>query len=393
MLTFSLIRESWICCVRMDGQVRSVGLTEALASAHEISELADESPLVVASLHRLLLAILHRNFGPPDTETWGALWRHGCFPADILEPYWKRWESHFDLFHDTHPFYQSSAITENDEPRTTGILEFHRSSGNNATLADHTTDERSPMMTSAEAARALVAHQTFALGGTVGYLKSCEKDADKRGSDAPSARGAVCLLQGANLFETLMLNLAEYDPGDHPKDLPCWERSLTQKRGESTPDGRVDLFTWQSRRARLFDSQASDGSTQVDQVVLVPGLRVPSTWEPFRDESLLNFYYHRQAKVGTPGWSQFRITTDRAVWRNSGAILHGLEEKTKNWQPTIVSEWIARLVEDEKLAENFQSRSPWLRHAGRSEGSDVASRAIAHFCRALARSVVPRTPA
>ena len=161
------------------------------------------------------------------------------------------------------------------------------------------------------------------------------------------------MLQGANLFETLMLNLAEYDPGDHPKDLPCWERSLTQKRGESTPDGRVDLFTWQSRRARLFDSQASDGSTQVDQVVLVPGLRVPSTWEPFRDESLLNFYYHRQAKVGTPGWSQFRITTDRAVWRNSGAILHGLEEKTKNWQPTIVSEWIARLVEDEKLAENF----------------------------------------
>ncbi len=353
MLTFSLIRESWICCVRMDGQVRSVGLTEALASAHEISELADESPLVVASLHRLLLAILHRNFGPPDTETWGALWRHGCFPADILEPYWKRWESHFDLFHDTHPFYQSSAITENDEPRTTGILEFHRSSGNNATLADHTTDERSPMMTSAEAARALVAHQTFALGGTVGYLKSCEKDADKRGSDAPSARGAVCLLRGTNLFQTLMLNLAEYDPAEHPKDLPCWERAPSQGKGERTPDGRVDLFTWQSRRCRLFGSCAPDGSIQVDRVKLVPGFHAPLLWSPFRDESLQSFILKREAKPEERPWFQYRITPERAVWRDSSAIIHGIEGEKRR---TLTFDWIAQLVVDGELPIAFNSR-------------------------------------
>ncbi len=350
MLTFNLIREPWISCVRLDGQVRSVGLAEALASSPEISEITDESPLVVAALHRLLLAILHRNLGPPDTGTWGRLWRQGCFPAGVLETYWTRWESHFDLFHDTHPFYQSAAITESDEPRTTGILESQRSSGNNATLADHTTDDRSPVMTPAEAARALVAHQTFALGGTVGYLKSCEKDGDKYGGDAPAARGAICVLRGASLFHTLMLNLAEYDPAAHPSDLPCWERAPSQGKGERTPDGRVDLFTWQSRRSRLFCSQASDGSIQVDRVKLAPGFRVPPLWNPFRDESLQSFVLKPKAKPEERPWSQYEIVPDQAVWRDTSALIHGLQGEKRR---TLAFDWVAQLLDDDEISPNF----------------------------------------
>jgi len=352
VLTFNLIRERWICCVGLDGQVRPVGLAEALASCHEISAITDESPLVVASLHRLLLAILHRNVGPKDTEVWGELWRQGCFPADVLEAYWTRWESHFDLFHETRPFYQSATITEKDEPRTTGILEFHRSSGNNATLADHTTDDRPPAMTAAEAARALVTHQTFALGGTVGYLKTSEKDADKRASDSPSARGAVCLLRGANLFQTLLLNLAEYNPASHSKDLPCWERTPSQGRGERTPDGRADLFTWQSRRSRLFCPDSSDGSG-VDRVKLVPGFHAPLQWNPFRDESLQSFVLKRDAKPEERPWLQYRITPERAVWRDSSAIIHGIEGEKRR---TVTFDWIAQLVADGELPEDFTCR-------------------------------------
>ena len=142
MATFNLIHEPWICCVRVDGQVRPVRLAEALASAHQLSEVTDESPLVVAALHRLLLAILHRNFGPPDTKTWGELWHRGCFPADRLEAYWTKWESRFDLFDDTHPFYQSATITKRDGSSTIAKLQFHLSAGHNATLADHTTDNQ-----------------------------------------------------------------------------------------------------------------------------------------------------------------------------------------------------------------------------------------------------------
>ena len=355
-MTFNLIRERWIRCVRLDGQIHVVGLAEALASSHDLSEITDESPLVMAALHRLLLAILHRNLGPRDTETWGKLWKQCRFPTEVMEAYWTKWESHFDLFHEAYPFYQSASISVKDEPRTVSTLEFHRSSGNNATLADHTTDDRSPVMTAAEAARALVAHQTFALGGTVGYLKSRENDADKRASDSPSARGAVCLLQGANLFETLMLNLAAYDPAAHPKDLPCWERAPSQGKGERTPDGRVDLFTWQSRRSRLFGSQASDGSTRADRVKLVPGFHVPLLWNPFKDESLQSFVLQADAKPDQRPWFQYRISSERAVWRNSSAIIHGVKgEKRQELQP-LTLDWIAQLVWGGELPAGFPCR-------------------------------------
>jgi CRISPR system Cascade subunit CasA len=354
---FNLIREPWIRCVDLDGQVRPpVGLAEALASSHVFAGIVDESPLVMAALHRLLLAILHRNLGPRDSETWGDLWKQRRFPSDVLEAYWTKWESHFDLFDDTHPFYQSATITERDGPGTIAKLQFHRSAGNNATLVDHTTDDLPPAMQPAEAARALVTHQTFALGGTVGYLESCEIDADKRGSDSPSARGAFCLLQGANLFETLMLNLAEYDPAAHPKDLPCWERDPSQGKGKRTPDGRVDLFTWQSRRSRLFGSQASDGSTQINRVKLVPGFYVPLMWNPFKDESLQSFVVHAEAKPDQRPWFQYRITSERAVWRNGSAIIHGVKgEKRQEFQPLTLN-WIAQLVWDGELPVGFPCR-------------------------------------
>ena len=351
MATFNLIHERWICCVSVDG--RPVGLAEALASADRISEITDESPLVVAALHRLLLAILHRNFGPRDTKTWGELWGRGCFPADGLEAYWTKWESRFDLFDDTHPFYQSATITKDDGPSTIATLQFHLSAGNNATLADHTTDDLAPAMRPAEAARALVTHQMFALGGTASYLKS-EKRVNT--SDSPSARGAFCLLQGANLFETLMLNLAEYNPAEHPKDLPCWERDPSQGTDERTPDGRVDLFTWQSRRSRLFSCQASDGSTRVERVKLVRGYYVPPSWSPFKDESLQSFVLQREAKPDQPPWRHYKITPKEAVWRNSSALIHGIAgEKIQETRPLTLN-WIAQLIWDEKLPEGFRCR-------------------------------------
>ena len=354
MPKFSLICEPWIRCSDLNGQVRAVGLAECLASSQDFSEIVDESPLVVAALHRLLLAVLHRNFGPRDTEAWGDLWKRHHFHA--LDAYWTKWESRFNLFDDVHPFYQSATITEGDGPGTIAKLQFHRSAGNNATLVDHTTDDRPPAMQAAEAARALVTHQTFALGGTVGYLESCEKDSDKRGSDSPSARGAFCLLQGANLFETLMLNLAEYDQASHPNDLPCWEREPSQGRGERTPTGRVDLFTWQGRRSRLFRALASDGSTWVDRAKLVPGFHVPLLWSPFKDESLQSFVLQSEAKPDERPWFQYRITPERAVWRDSSAIIHGIEGEKRSKRQPLTFSWIAQLVWHGELPAGFHCR-------------------------------------
>ena len=160
-------------------------------------------------------------------------------------------------------------------------------------------------------------------------------------------------MQGASLFQTLLLNLAEYDPAAHPKDLPCWERAPSQGKGERTPDGRVDLFTWQSRRSRLFFSQASHGSIQVDRVKLVPGFHVPPLWNPFRDESLQSFVLKSDAKPEQRPWFQYRITPERAVWRDSSAILHGIEGEKRR---TLTFDWIAQLVTDGELPMDFICR-------------------------------------
>jgi CRISPR system Cascade subunit CasA len=152
-----------------------------------------------------------------------------------------------------------------------------------------------------------------------------------------------------------MLNLAEYDSVAHPKDLPCWERDHSQERGERTPDGRVDLFTWQSRRSRLFSSSQA-GCTHVDRVKLVSGFRVPPLWSPLKDESFQSFVLHLKAKRDQRPWQHYQITPEKAVWRNSSAIIHGvMGEKRQEIRP-LTLKWIAQLVWDGELPEGFRCR-------------------------------------
>ncbi|WP_227646040.1 type I-E CRISPR-associated protein Cse1/CasA, partial [Klebsiella pneumoniae] len=69
-------------------------------------------------------------------------------------------------------------------------------------------DENPPLASYAEAARALVVHQSFAPGGLLRRLGVTSA------KDAPLARPAAFLVMGANLFETLVLNLVpQGDPG------------------------------------------------------------------------------------------------------------------------------------------------------------------------------------
>ena len=350
MLNFNLVREKWIPCLLPNGTVQSYGLAEVLSRAHEITEITDESPLVVASLHRLLLAIVHRIFGPNDTEAWGALWQAGCFPAEPLNAYWEKWEHRFNLLDETAPFYQSAAITEADDPKRTNILEFQRSAGNNATLFDHTTDDSCSPMNLPLAARALMTHQTFSLGGPVGYLKGSETDREKTGCDSPAARGAVCLLTSENAHRTLMLNLTDYGTGAKNGDHPSWEDEISQGKGERTPNGRVDLFTWQSRRSRLFVAGNDPEKLTVSHVKLVPGYSVPLMWNPFRDETMQAFVLKRDPKPEERPWYQYRVTQERAAWRDSITILYGIREARLRCASLT---WVARLVEEGELPENF----------------------------------------
>src|SRR5579875_3851362 len=149
---FNLLDEPWVPCVMADGSAQELSLADALLRAHEVRELFDESPLVTVALHRLLLAILHRNFGPASIGEWFQLWRRGRWNEETLKAYFTRWHERFELFHPERPFYQMpEAPSLPYEPIT--VLFQELSSGNNPTLFDHSLDRGGVSVSPALAAR------------------------------------------------------------------------------------------------------------------------------------------------------------------------------------------------------------------------------------------------
>lgn len=72
--SFNLVEEPWIPCVDKNGATIELNLRELFAQAHQLRTIAGDSPPVTAALHRFLLAILHRVFGPADEDVWVDLW-------------------------------------------------------------------------------------------------------------------------------------------------------------------------------------------------------------------------------------------------------------------------------------------------------------------------------
>src|SRR5208282_1654693 len=106
MSRYSLIDEKWIPVRFPDGSRDELGVSETLLRAKDIAAIEDSSPLVVAALHRFLLAVLYRALdGPPDIEQAKQLFRE-VLPDDTVTAYLEKWRPRFWLFDEKYPFYQ-----------------------------------------------------------------------------------------------------------------------------------------------------------------------------------------------------------------------------------------------------------------------------------------------
>lgn len=310
-MSFNLIVEPFIPCLDQRGAFHELGLHSVLQSAHDLRELRDDSPLVTVALHRLLLAILHRNFGPASTQEWKTLWNSGRFDGDKLGEYLEQWKDHFHLFHPQHPFFQVAGFSTKE---ASGInrLAQELARGNNATLFDHTRDDPAPLLTPAQAARLIITEQSFAVGGGKSDLGNTPH--------APLVGGAIAMPQGRNLFETLMLNLVVYNR-EHPcpsseDDAPVWERNDVPSRGASHPAGYLDYLTWQTRTLLLSPADVSN-ERRVSRVFYAQGRKFdppPGFLEP-------NMSYKR----GDDGDRPLRFSEDRDLWRDSSALFQFAE--------------------------------------------------------------------
>jgi len=322
---FDLVTKPWIPCVKRDGTAGELGLRDVLAKAHELLELGGESPLVTAALHRLLLAILHRIFGPADYEAWHALWHAGRFDIAAVDDYFKAWRVRFDLFHPIRPFYQAADIRV--KPKSLASLVHDVASGNNATLFDHHTDESGLTLRPPQAARFLVMAQAFGLAGLSGL--------PQKFTDAPCARGIIFLVQGDTLFETLLLNLIRYD-SENPlprrdDDRPAWETESSCQEDRTTPRGYLDYLTWQNRRI-LFLPETANCEVIIRQMTLAPGLRLgQGIADPMKS-------YRRDEKRGL---LPLRFNENRALWRDSTTLFQ-LDTPTAYAPRTFA--WLAEMM-------------------------------------------------
>ena len=299
---FNLIEEAWIPVLR-DGRVVEVGLKEALLQAQEIARIESPSPLEEAALHRLLLAVLYRALPDlKDQYDLEGLLEEGGFPSGAILEYLDRYHDRFYLFHDTAPFLQIPDLPQ-DDPRPWTSLVPQLASGNNPTLFDHSLDDSPLPISYPEAARALLVHQAFAPGGLLRRMGVVSA------KDAPLARPAVFLVEGENLFQTLMLNLVPQE--DTEKAL--WERPPLQSQevwGYRTKwplQGVSLVYVWPSRGILLLDD--GDG---VRWTAYGPGVEpVDVAW---RDPMVA----YREDKKGNV--LALRLNMDRSFWRDFAAM-------------------------------------------------------------------------
>lgn len=116
--TFNLWKEPWITLERPDGIVDTPrSLEYTLLHAHEYTGLYEQSPLVVAGIHRLLVAILHFALKPngKSYKEWyvperKSLWMLEIFPGEEIQRFGVEYAHRFDIFSVDEPFMQSSDI-------------------------------------------------------------------------------------------------------------------------------------------------------------------------------------------------------------------------------------------------------------------------------------------
>lgn len=365
MPSFNLIGEPWIPCYLPGRQTPELlSLQDALLKSPEVVSVNDASPLVTVALHRLLLAILHRSlwagrgYGPASEDEWLAVWRRGSWDPAAIRAYLERWRDRFDLFSECNPFYQVASL---DFSRAGSVARLRFQMDANPTLFDHTLNGSDLTVTTvqeeltpAETTCRLLAYQAFDVGGT----KTAE-----RGQESANAallnRPAVCLAQGAHLFQTLMLNLHWYsrEGGEpfpsQPDDCPAWEREQETRPIDRRPAGYLDLLTWQSRRIRLRPDTAEDKRLVVRQAVVMKGYQLPKRVYLRAFETMAAFRKRKKPQPGEEPWSPVRFAEDRALWRDSLALLQSVGEERE--RPKMLT-WLNDL--SEKGVKDFPSTIP-----------------------------------
>jgi CRISPR system Cascade subunit CasA len=369
--SFDLTQQRWLHVQRLDGSEDELSLREVFAQADSLRRLVGDVPSQELALLRLLMAILHDAVdGPADIADWQELWDDGL-PIERITGYLDRHRGRFDLLHPSLPFYQTAELrTAKGEVNTLDRIVADVPNG----LPFFTMRGRGvDRLTFAEAARWLVHAHAFDTSGiktgVVGDSRAKGGRAYPQGVAWAGNLGGV-FAEGETLRDTLLLNLVAFDTDNlrikPDQDLPAWRRP-PGKPGQADPlelsrrpAGVRDLYTWQSRRVRLFhDGEAVTG------VILTYG----DPLDPYNkhQHEPMTAWRRSPAQEKKRGLAQVYLPREhdvsRSAWRGLGALVAGRVagaeqrgEAAHIVRPRIL-DWIARLTIESDLPSTYLIRA------------------------------------
>ena len=378
---FNLVDEPWVRILASDGREVDLSMRETFHRAAGLAVLAGELPTQAFAILRILLAVLHRAVdGPKSVDHWAELRDDWDEVVQKVDAYLDRWHEHFWLQHPVRPFMQVAGLrTAKDE-----IFSLSRiicdGAGTSAFLSTRLGENLEAIPWS-EAARWVIHTQAYDVAGihsgAVGDPRVKNGKGFGIGTGWAGQIGGV-YAEGDTLKETLLLNLiaASGEDASSDSDLPVWERPpLTALPEEWMPGsddqlyrdpiGPVDLYTWPSRRLRLFGDEQN-----ITGVVNAQGDRI-SPQNRFREEpmSVWRFSEPQTKKFGEPTYMPLRHDPARAFWRGLGGLLPKVvEQQQSTRRPPAVMDWLARL----QISGLLRSSLVRLHAVGMSYGSNEA---------------------
>lgn len=364
--TFNLLDEPWILARTLSGDATEISLTEVLLHSHQIKSIAGEIPTQDAAIVRLLLAVLlgaTRDSLPrsedqdeeprsedQDEDLWSEWHSRGHLPEQLVGDYLESHRDRFFLFHPSAPFMQvadldtpkgkRSGLTKMIAEVPDGYKQFTTRAGAGVASLDF-----------AEAARWLVHTQQFDPAGiktgAVGDPRVKRGKGYPLGYPAWAGNIGVVIAEGRSLFETLLYNLPLRQA--HKNDLPVWERppQTSAPNREDKPSGPADLFTWQSRRMRLF----TVGDRVCDVLVCNGDRLAPQNLHPF--EPMCAWRYSKdRSKRSSAVPMPVTHSSKKIIWQGLASLIAPADGNDPLERAVTFVPWLARLIEDGVLDGN-----------------------------------------
>lgn len=313
---FNLVDQPWIPVITAEAPTPTeMSLVEVFAQAGSIRRLAGEIPTQEFAIMRLLLAILTDATRPASIAAWDALWQQ--IPVDVIKAYLDRHRERFWLIHPQTPFMQ--------------VADLHTRTGNTSGVRKLVADfpDGHPYFTTrtlstlsfAEAARWLVHLHAYDYSGiksgAIGTHNSSSGRGVPMGVGWAGGLGGI-VIEGASLHQSLVLNLvpSDYLPVTDSRDAPVWARpQLGAAPEQREPYGPMDLFTWQSRRVRLY----TDAEIITDALVANGSPLEARNMQQLEPMSAWWRSPHQERKHGTPAYMPLKPT--RRIWQHLPALL------------------------------------------------------------------------